>query len=103
MPQSDLSSSAPTGPAGLAAVIDGRVITPADSDYDEARAVWNAMHQARPTIIVQPVSADDVAHALRYATANGLAVAVRGGGHSVAGNGTVDQGLVIDLGARMRG
>jgi FAD/FMN-containing dehydrogenase len=99
-------SPSPIQPAdivGLAASIKGRVLTPADADYDEARKVWNAMHHARPTIIVQAESANDIAHALRYATAHDLPVAVRGGGHSVAGNGTIEDGLVIDLGARMRG
>lgn len=95
-------ASVANDPAGLAAGIEGRVITPSDAAYDEERAVWNSMHQARPAVIVQPVSADDVSRALRYATANGLPVAVRGGGHSVAGNGTVEGGLVVDLGARMR-
>ncbi len=93
----------PTDLADLASSIKGRVIVPTDADYDEARKVWNSMHHARPAVIVQVASAHDVAHALRYATSHGLAVAVRGGGHNVAGNGTVEDGLVIDLGARMRG
>lgn len=61
------------------------------------------MHRVEPAVIVQPTSAMDVTHALRFATRLGLPVAVRGGGHSVAGNGTVADGMVIDLGARMRG
>lgn len=86
----------------FAAAIDGRVITPSDPAYDDARAVWNSMHHARPALIVQPVSATDVAAALRFAVRHDLPVAVRGGGHSVAGNGTVADGMVIHLGARMR-
>ena len=91
----------PSDIADLASSIEGSVITPTDGDYDEARMVWNAMHHARPAIIVQAASTSDVAQALRFASANGLPVAVRGGGHSVAGNGTIEDGLVIDLGARM--
>lgn len=94
--------SLPSTTAALAEGIAGRVITAADPDFNEARKVWNAMHHARPLIIVQPDSTSDVAQALRFATQHRLPVAVRGGGHSVAGNGTVAHGLVIDLGARMR-
>lgn len=82
----------------LAAAIEGRVITPSDLDYDQARVVWNGMHHARPAVIVQPASTADVAGALRFASRHGPPVAVRGGGHSVAGNGTVQDGLVIERG-----
>lgn len=92
-----------TAVAALAASIDGPVLTPADTGFAEASAVWNEMHRVEPAVIVQPTSAMDVTHALRFATRLGLPVAVRGGGHSVAGNGTVADGMVIDLGARMRG
>jgi FAD/FMN-containing dehydrogenase len=89
--------------AELARSLHGRVILPGDTDYDAARAIWNSMHEVRPALLVQPADAADVALALRFAGRHGLPVAVRGGGHSVAGKGTVADGLVIDLVARMRG
>jgi len=82
--------------------IRGAVLTAADAGYDEARLVRNGMIDKRPAVIVQPVNAGDVMTAVRFAADHDLTVAVRGGGHSVPGFGTVDDGVVIDLSA-MRG
>ena len=80
----------------------GVVMTADDPGYDDARMVRNGMIDKRPALIVQPVHAGDVMGAVRYAADNGLAVAVRGGGHSVPGFGTCDGGVVVDMSA-MRG
>jgi FAD/FMN-containing dehydrogenase len=75
----------------------GEQIAADDSRYDEARAVFNAMVDKRPALIARCASADDVALALAYARDRGLPVAVRAGGHSVAGMSLVDDGVVIDV------
>ncbi|MCX4825719.1 FAD-binding oxidoreductase [Streptomyces sp. NBC_01142] len=86
----------------LQGVVHGDVVQPGDPDYDEARKVYNAMHDKRPAIIVRAVDTGDVVAAVDFAREQGLMLAVRGGSHSVSGYGTCDDGLVLDLG-RMRG
>ena len=81
----------------LTKTVRGRVITASDADYDDARAVYNAMHDRRPRAVIQCVDSADVMAAVAAGRDGGLDLAIRGGGHSVPGFGTVDDGLVIDL------
>src|SRR5262245_65155316 len=81
----------------LTETVRGRVITRSDPDHDEARAVYNAMHDRKPRAVIQCVDSADVMVAVAAGRDAGLDVAIRGGGHSVPGFGTVDDGLVIDL------
>ncbi len=82
---------------GLAAAVRGRVVERGAPDYDEARALYNAMIDKHPAAVVYCVDEQDVAAALGFARKRDLRVAVRGGGHNGAGLGSVDDGLVIDL------
>ena len=79
--------------------LSGSVITSRDVDYDEVRRVWNGMIDRRPAVVVRAATVDDIVPAIRFAQDIGLPLAVRGGGHNIAGNGTVDGGLVLDLGS----
>ncbi|GGV93529.1 oxidoreductase [Streptomyces narbonensis] len=86
----------------LRGAVRGTVVTRGDPSYDESRRVYNALHDRRPAVVVHAVDAGDVMAAVLYAREHSLPLAVRGGSHSVAGFGTVDDGLVVDL-SRMRG
>ncbi len=77
--------------------LKGRLVQPADPEFDEVREIWNAMIDRRPAVIVQCASVDDVPHAIRSARENGLEISVRGGGHNIAGNAVCDGGMVIDF------
>ncbi|MEV0082273.1 FAD-binding oxidoreductase [Saccharopolyspora sp. NPDC050642] len=88
--------------AQLQELVRGAVIDRDDPGFDEARRVHNAMIDRRPQVVVRCRNAGDVVAAVDYARENGLDLAVRGGGHSVPGFGTCDDGVVIDL-APMRG
>ena len=75
----------------------GEVVTPFDPGYGEACRIWNGAHNGRPALVVRCTGAADVIAAIGFARSNDLPIAVRGGGHSVAGFSTIDDGLVIDL------
>ena len=80
----------------------GRVILPRDVGYDKARQIWNASIDKHPGMIARCAGVADVVHAVKFARANELLIAVRGGGHNVAGRALCDNGLVIDL-SEMKG
>ncbi len=90
-----------TGSANLVARLDtrlyGNAIGPEHPDYERARRGHNLSIDRRPAVIVRCAGAEDVSTAVRFATAEGLELAVRGGGHSIAGFCSLDGGLVIDL------
>ncbi len=86
----------------LATTFSGELLTPRDAGYEEARRVHNGLVNKRPALIARCRGVADVADAIRLARKLGLEVAVRGGGHNVAGRATIDGGLMIDL-APMKG
>lgn len=88
--------------ADLRKKFSGQIIVPGHPEYNEARTIFNAMIDRRPGVIAQCVDVEDVLRAVDFGRKQGLEVAVRGGGHSVAGNALTDGGLVIDL-RRMNG
>ncbi|WP_129112661.1 FAD-binding oxidoreductase [Halegenticoccus tardaugens] len=83
--------------ARLGAGFRGDLLRPDDVGYDEARSVWNGMIDRRPAVVARCAGVADVIEAVNVARENDLLVAVRGGGHNVAGSAVCDDGLVIDL------
>jgi FAD/FMN-containing dehydrogenase len=83
--------------AVLAEHLTGDVIAPHHPEYETARRVWNGMIDRRPAVIARCADAEDVATAVRFAVEHGLPLAVRGGGHNVAGTAVCDDGVVVDL------
>jgi len=83
----------------LRARLSGSLLGPTDDGYDEARTIWNAMIDRRPALIARCTSTADVQLAVDFANRFELLLAVRGGGHNIAGNAICDDGLVIDLSA----
>jgi FAD/FMN-containing dehydrogenase len=81
----------------LLAHFSGAVLRPREPGYEEARQVWNAMIDRKPTLIARCRSSEDVAEAVRFARRHDLLVSVRGGGHNIAGSAVCDDGLLIDL------
>jgi FAD/FMN-containing dehydrogenase len=81
----------------LQAGLRGPVITPSDSEYDQARSIWNAMVDKRPGAIARCSGVADVMHAVQVAKDQGTLVSVRSGGHNIAGSSLCDEGLTIDL------
>ncbi len=97
-------SNLATAPAMNAALLQqfrhslaGTLLTPGDPAYDSARAVWNGMIDKHPALIARCTCVADVVAAVNFARQQKLVIAVRGGGHNVAGHATCDDGIVIDL------
>src|SRR5438309_121826 len=81
----------------LGEVVRGRIVELGDAEYDAARAVYNGMIDKKPAAVVQVADVADVVACVNHARENGIDLAIRGGGHSAPGFGTVDDGLVIDF------
>jgi FAD/FMN-containing dehydrogenase len=96
-----LSSSSTTSVSipELRGAFDGRVIASGDPGFDQARKVFYGKWDRRPAAIVRPTTAEEVARVVTLAGENGLELAVRGGGHSLAGHSTTEGGIVLDLSA----
>lgn len=77
--------------------ISGKILVPGDAIYDTVRKIWNGMIDRRPALIIQCDNAYDVTESVKFAKANNLVIAVRGGGHNVTGNAVCDDGIMIDL------
>ncbi|HKT03794.1 MAG TPA: FAD-binding oxidoreductase [Rugosimonospora sp.] len=81
----------------LGSVCPDRVIVPRHPAYDSVRLLFNGVHDARPRLICLPRDARELAETIRIARSAGIATVIRGGGHNIAGAGSVDDGLVLDL------
>ena len=90
----------PVPPGGIETIrssLKGQVCVKGEPGYDEARTIWNAMIDRSPGVVIRCAEAADVIGAVRFANAHDLDIAVRGGGHNIAGNAVCEGGLLIDL------
>jgi FAD/FMN-containing dehydrogenase len=85
--------------AELAQSVRGELLGPEADGYDEARSIWNGAHDRRPALILRAAGVADVIKGVQFARSENLPLAIRGGGHSIPGFSTVDDGLVLDLSA----
>ena len=83
--------------AQLKADLRGDVLVPGDPGYDEARVIWNAMIDKRPAVIARCAGTEDAVRVVNFAREEGVPLAVRGAGHNIAGKGTCDGGILLDL------
>src|ERR1700751_449040 len=88
---------APETVTALRSILRGTVALSGEDGYDAARTIWNAMVNRRPALVARCLGAADVINAVKLARDEGLLVAVRSGGHNIAGNAVCDDGLLIDL------
>jgi len=86
----------PSKIAVLGNSLRGEILLPSDDAYESARKIWNATIDKHPGVIVRCSNTSDVVHAVNFARNNRLLLAVRGGGHNIAGNALCDDGIVID-------
>ncbi len=82
----------------LGSGLDGSILFPEDSGFDEATRIWNALAAKRPGVVVQALSTRDVSRTVMFAADNGLELSVKGGGHNIAGLALSDGGMTLDLG-----
>jgi FAD/FMN-containing dehydrogenase len=83
--------------ASFSEAFEGEIILPGSAGYDAARTVWNGMIDRRPAVVARPAGVEDVRRTVRFAREQTLPIAVRCGGHSLAGFSTCDDGVVLDL------
>ena len=83
--------------AAFRQTLRGNLCLAGEAGYDEARTIWNAMIDRHPGAVVRCKGAADIVRAVRFAREHGLLLAVRGGGHNIAGNAVCEGGLLIDL------
>ena len=81
----------------LKPLVKGAFLPPGDSGYDQSRKIFNALIDKHPAAIVKCAGVADVVHTVNFARKNGWALAVKGGGHNVAGNAVCDDGVVLDF------
>lgn len=97
MPRTAMVGDSITAVSELGGTLTGDVITPDHADYDSARSVFFGGIDRRPAMIARAADTDDVARVIEFARESGMSLAVRSGGHSTAGHGVVDRGVVLDL------